>query len=99
MRRDEPGPVTSPEPTQLWTVVEQLLADRSASERRSAMVVVLSGYFDDSGTNPTSGYCVVAGLMATTTQWRQLRKKWRAALRVKPRLAYFKMSEKEMRRG
>ncbi|HUG48057.1 MAG TPA: DUF3800 domain-containing protein [Candidatus Limnocylindria bacterium] len=43
--------------------------------------MILTGYFDDSGTHAGSAVVVVAGFLSTTEQWAAFETEWREALR------------------
>jgi len=66
---------------------------------RFSSVMVLQGFFDDSGNEPTSPIFVLAGFITTNQQWAAFSDEWQLALDEPPRLKYFKMAEAEHCRG
>jgi hypothetical protein len=57
------------------------------------ILVVLQAYFDDSGSDPSSRYYVLAGYVAALDTWTSFTGIWDYHLNKEPRLDYFKMSE------
>lgn len=65
-----------------------------APERRNPHgVMVLTGYFDDSGSEQKGPVFVLAGYMSVREVWEQFSCEWLACLRQNPPLEYFKMKE------
>jgi hypothetical protein len=54
---------------------------------------MLQGYFDDSGSEPTSYGFVIAGYLLAADQWALFSDEWALALAAKPKIKYFKMYE------
>ena len=44
------------------------------------LVAMLYGYFDESGTHPTSERVVISGFLGTAADWMLVRERWKAAL-------------------
>jgi hypothetical protein len=63
------------------------------AEREGRILMVLqTGYFDDSGSDIGSKYYVLAGFLASVEDWEAVSTKWAATLNKEPSLEYFKMS-------
>jgi hypothetical protein len=56
-------------------------------------MMLLQGYFDDSGSHPEGGWYVLAGFIAPAGSWKPFSDAWEAVLRKYPAIEYFKMSE------
>jgi Protein of unknown function (DUF3800) len=80
--------------------VARLLLPRSS---REGVIVVLSAYFDDSGTHSDSDVVVMAGFIGTEDQWEPFDEAWKAKLKEplpgKPILRRFHMAQCVARRG
>ncbi|MGI4831379.1 MAG: DUF3800 domain-containing protein [Janthinobacterium lividum] len=61
--------------------------------------MVLQAFFDDSGSEPSSKYFVIAGYAATSENWAEFSTEWKKLLDQYPPLDYFKMSEAWNMRG
>jgi len=73
---------------------ETLLSGLPPEEReRRSLMVIQTGYFDDSGSDALSQYYVLAGFIASVEQWEKVSTKWRHVLDKEPNLRYFKMKE------
>jgi hypothetical protein len=68
------------------------LATHEEREGRPLMILQ-TGYFDDSGSDVGSQYYVLAGFIASVEQWKAFSNKWAETLNKEPALRYFKMSE------
>ena len=55
--------------------------------------MVLQAYIDDSGSDPRSLAFVLAGFVASPTQWAAFSDEWEKTLHQPPRLEYFKNNE------
>lgn len=53
----------------------------------------IQAYVDDSGAPPNERCLVLAGYLASTDQWASFSDEWDRALRMRPRLEYFKMAD------
>lgn len=80
--------------------VARALLPRSS---RGGLIIVLSAYFDDSGTHGDSEIVVMAGFIGTEDQWKPFDEGWAAKLKEplpgKPTLKRFHMAECAARRG
>jgi hypothetical protein len=56
-------------------------------------------FVDDSGSGGDSLFSVLAGYSATEPTWAAFWRDWQDALDLDPKIAYFKMSEAESRKG
>src|ERR1700730_2485527 len=67
------------------------------------LIIVLSAYFDDSGTNGDSEIVVMAGFIGTAEQWKPFDEAWAAKLTEpllgKPTLSRFHMANCMARNG
>src|ERR1700680_5111703 len=54
---------------------------------------MLQAYVDDSGSDWQSKAFILAGFVATPSQWDAFKKDWRDALNLPPKIAYFKSNE------
>jgi hypothetical protein len=73
--------------------VHALVSGLAAWERKARILMVLqTGYFDDSGSDAGSHYYVLAGFLASVEQWTAAATQWTAVLN-REGLPYFKMSE------
>lgn len=62
-------------------------------EPRLLILMILRGYFDDSGSHPEGGWYVLGGFLSTEGNWQQFSMAWASVLRQEPAIDYFKMSE------
>lgn len=60
---------------------------------------MLKGYFDDSGTDQQSAFCVIGGYISTVDCWKLFSEEWQNLLDEAPSIKYLKMREAESRRG
>lgn len=65
------------------------LAEPSRSNRR---LLMLKAYIDDSGLNQPPAY-FLGGWLASVATWSKFTRDWDAALRMSPRIEYFKLNE------
>lgn len=84
----------------VWYVRETLRAafPPSTPIGRRLLVVLYTGYFDESGTHDGSEVVAVAGFVANTSNWEQFSEDWQAILNDCS-LEYFHMSEFENMQG
>ncbi len=61
-------------------------------ERGKRLLMILQGFFDDSGSSPNQPIFVLAGFLAPSEAWAEFSDIWAATLKGK-NLDYFKMSE------
>jgi len=54
---------------------------------------MLLAYVDDSGSEPTALFFVVAGFVASAKQWTDFESAWRTTLDKGPRIEYFRFNE------
>jgi hypothetical protein len=74
--------------------VEALVSGLTSAQRKTRNLMVLyQGFIDDSGSEPSEPYFVLAGFVSTYEKWREFSEEWNAALKLSPSLNYFKMSE------
>ncbi len=69
-----------------------LLCDLPERSRGSTELVMLRGYFDESGTGQPPVF-VLAGYISTAEKWAEFSTAWDQALNISPRIEYFKMDE------
>jgi hypothetical protein len=51
---------------------------------------VLRGYYDDSGTDQQSAFCVVGGYLSTVDSWNLFAQEWLEVLEADPKIKYSK---------
>lgn len=73
----------------VWALVSGL--PRRERERR--LIMVLQGFFDDSGSDPNSFVYILAGFVASPAQWAAFTDDWEKALHQPPRIEYFNNNE------
>jgi hypothetical protein len=74
--------------------IDALVAGLAPDEREGRLLMVIqTGYFDDSGSDAGSEYYVLAGFVAPVSDWKAFSAKWRVTLDKEPSIRYFKMSE------
>jgi hypothetical protein len=56
-------------------------------------------FIDDSGSGGDSSYSVLAGYVASESEWNIFDVDWQKVLDAPPKLEYFKMKEAESRKG
>ncbi len=74
------------------------MAFPSALPEEGRYLIVLDGYFDESGTHDASETITVAGYLAHVNSWRPFETKWKEAL-AEYKLDFFHMSEFAHRRS
>jgi hypothetical protein len=64
-------------------------------ERQTVAILkrVMQAYVDESGNQPGEQFFVVAGFVASSTQWLAFTSDWSAVLQQNPSIAYFKYNE------
>jgi hypothetical protein len=73
--------------------IDALVSGLPAPQREEHLIMLLQGFFDDSGSHPESGWYVLAGFISTTGNWKRFSDEWSASLSKDPAIDYFKMSE------
>ena len=74
--------------------VVALVSGLAPEEREGRPLMVLqTGYFDDSGSDTGSRWYVLAGFIAPVSDWKTFSAKWFDALNKEPNLRYFRMAE------
>jgi hypothetical protein len=63
------------------------------------MIMLLQGYFDDSGSHGGEGIYVLGGFLAPSVSWPRFSAEWQNVLNKEPTIDYFKMSEAISLRG
>ncbi|RUV59979.1 DUF3800 domain-containing protein [Mesorhizobium sp. M5C.F.Ca.IN.020.29.1.1] len=63
------------------------------------MVILLQGYFDDSGSHGGEGIYALGGFLAPGVSWQRFSAEWQGVLNKDPAIDYFKMSEAISLRG
>jgi hypothetical protein len=76
---------------QVWAMVSGL----PSGKRKRRLLMVLQAYIDDSGSEPQSPVFVLAGFVASATQWAAFSNDWQDVLDQEPKLAYFKATQAE----
>lgn len=56
-------------------------------------MMLLQGYFDDSGSHGGEGIYVLGGFLAPSVSWPNFSAEWQNVLNKEPAIDYFKMSE------
>jgi hypothetical protein len=79
--------------------IDALVCGLPAHERQRRLLMILQGYFDDSGTSKGQFVCVIAGFISTVERWKSFSEEWQAKLNEDPKLAYFRMSDAMGLRG
>jgi hypothetical protein len=82
---------SAPSPADYIDALVSGLATPEERERRPLMILQ-TGYFDDSGSDIGSRYYVLAGFLAPVEQWKGVANAW-AGIIDREGLRYFKMSE------
>ncbi|WFU43476.1 hypothetical protein QA640_14100 [Bradyrhizobium sp. CB82] len=83
---DGDGPIPS-------ELIDALVSGLPAAEQEAHRLMVLqTGYFDDSGSHAASEYYVLAGFVAPVSDWKFVADEWARILNEEG-LAYFKMRE------
>jgi hypothetical protein len=78
--------------------------DASASgyasvERDRWHLVIIQGYYDDSGSDAASPVYMLAGTVSSVERWKRFSDEWRDELSREPSIEYFKMSEAQPLKG
>jgi len=73
--------------------IDALVCDLAPHARGGRLLMLLNGYFDDSGSHPESPIFVLGGLVSTVDSWKLFSAEWDAKLRQEPSIEYLKMSE------
>jgi hypothetical protein len=73
--------------------IDAMVAGLPSSMRGGRWLMLLQGYFDDSGSEPNSPVFVLGGLVSTVDRWKEFSDEWLAICRQEPSIDYFKMSE------
>ena len=73
--------------------VWDLVCGLPSGEREARLLMVMQGWFDDSGSDPGAGMFILAGFVASAKQWAAFSNAWKRGLNKPPRLAYFKSNE------
>jgi len=60
---------------------------------------MLTAFFDDSGTDGSGPFCVLAGYISDVERWKAFSDAWDKELRTEPKIAHLKMVEAHNRRG
>jgi hypothetical protein len=74
-------------------VVMARIAGLSPALRRTAQLMVVQAYFDESGSNVHSPVFAMGGFISTVDRWAAFSLDWEAALAEAPALDYFRMNE------
>jgi hypothetical protein len=61
--------------------------------RQERLILMLQGYFDDSGSDGTRPPFVLAGFILPAERWETFSDEWQAECFAEPRIEYFKMRE------
>lgn len=72
---------------------------KAKRETTPIMVLTALACLDDSGSEPSSFNCVIAGFLTAAPLWEKFSDEWYAVLKLTPSLEYFKMSEAESLKG
>ncbi len=67
--------------------------------RRNRWFMVLQGFIDDSGSEPSEPMFILAGFVSHVERWERFSDKWRERLDKRPSIAYFKMQEANSLKG
>jgi Protein of unknown function (DUF3800) len=75
--------------------VDALVSGLAKPEEREGrrLMVMQTGYFDDSGSDLGSRWYVLGGFLASVEEWKAVSTKWAQVLAREPALDYFKMSQ------
>jgi hypothetical protein len=74
--------------------VDALVSGLPPHEREGRLLMILqTGYFDDSGSDIGSRWYVLGGFCASVEDWKIVSTRWHQTLNKEPSLQYFKMSE------
>lgn len=79
----------------VWALVAGL--PRGKRERR--LIMALTAFLDDSGSEPQSEHFVLAGFVSAAEQWAVIADEWQSICDAAPRIEYFKMAEAMGLRG
>lgn len=76
-----------------------LFAGLPSCERESQPVLIVQGYFDDSGSEPSDPFYVLAGFLAPLEKWLAFSDEWKACLNQEPELALLHTKDAYAREG
>lgn len=79
--------------------IDALVCGLPAHERVRRKLLMLTAYIDDSGTDAKGPFCVLAGYISDVERWKAFSDAWDDELHAPPKIAHFKMSEANNRRG
>jgi hypothetical protein len=82
-----------------WTLLDSLVCGLPKTQRERRRIVILTAFSDDSGSDGTTPFFVLAGYVAEVERWNAFSEDWGMMLERQPRIEYFKMREAESRRG
>ncbi len=60
---------------------------------------MLTAFIDDSGTDGSGPFCVLAGYLSDVEQWKLFSDSWDIELRTEPKISHFKMAQAHSKRG
>ncbi len=73
--------------------IAQLVCGLPSPLRQERLLLMIQGYFDDSGNEPSSYAFSVAGYLLSASAWGSFADEWVSVLHSNPRIEYFKMYE------
>ena len=83
-----------------WTDnIDALVCGLPAHERARRKLLMLTAFFDDSGTDGSGPFCVIAGYISDVERWKAFSDAWAGELQADPRISHLKMTEANNRRG
>lgn len=75
------------------TRVRWLVCGLPSPLRQERLLLMLQGYFDDSGSDAARPFFVLGGYILPAELWENFSDEWQTELQKDPRIEYFKMSE------
>ncbi|MBK76635.1 MAG: hypothetical protein CME85_14275, partial [Henriciella sp.] len=79
----------------IWALVSGL----PSGKRERRLIMALTAFLDDSGSEPQSKHFVLAGFVSAAEQWAQIADRWKEVCDASPSIEYFKMAEAMGMRG
>jgi hypothetical protein len=73
--------------------IDAMVSGLPSSMRGGRWLMILQGYFDDSGSEPQSRAFVLGGFVSTVDRWKLFSDEWQAVCQQEPSIRYFKMAE------